>query len=307
MKHLPYHLRSNKSVDRYLLIEALQRVIDPDQRPASEYTYIGFGGPFLEDMKVVEHFFPEMRLISLEKDKETVKRQRFHRFCRQLKLLNKTDSEFLSDLPDGKRLALWFDYFGCSASEIGNFADAVKKAGEWSILRITLNASLPNDDDLRSRFAADFERLLPINHETYFTNQIQFALLLQRIIEAATTPPIGSNYEFRMLNSAMYKDSARMLTVTGIKCPRSDSTELLRRYKKWHFYRPSWDCKPEQINLPDLSVRERLHLASLLPTCSPKPGRQLSRRLGYSIGSEDCLDNYAAFCRYFPVFSRLAM
>src|SRR4051812_42878462 len=114
MRHPPYHLRSNKSVDRYLFVEILKRVFDHGDRPAKSYTYVGFGGPFLEDLKVVEHYFPELKLISVEKNAETVKRQRFHKFCRQVRLIHGSDEEFVAALEEGTRLALWFDFLGCS-------------------------------------------------------------------------------------------------------------------------------------------------------------------------------------------------
>lgn len=306
MKHPPYHLRSNKSVDRYLFVEALKHIIEPGKRPSESYTYVGFGGPFLEDLKVAEHYFPAIKLISLEQDKETLKRQKFHRFCRRLKLLHQTDEEFVNSFTEGERLALWFDYLGCTPQNIGSFSEAVKKAGDWSMLRITLYAGFPTNE-VKDKFISDFEQLLPGNYEDYFTDQDSFATLLQKIIQSSTIPPAGSSYGFHLINSTCYRDGARMITITGLKCPNDEWKSTKRRLSKWPFFTPSWDHNPERINLPDLSLQERLHLASLLPVRSPTPGKILKRRLGYSIGSEESLNNYAAFCRYFPVFSRLAM
>lgn len=306
MRHPPYHLRSNKSVDRYLFVEILKRVFDHIDRPANSYTYVGFGGPFLEDLKIVEHYFPDVKLVSVERNAETVKRQQFHKFCRQVRLLQCSDEEFVDNLQEGTRLALWFDFLGCNPNEIGSFSEAVRKAGIWSVLRITLNAVMPNAEN-REKFIKDFDQLLPGDHESYFENQDTFLVLLQKIVQSATTPPTGSNYQFQILNASSYKDTARMLTITGIKCPTAEWKSTKKRFSKWPFFTSNWSHYPEGIDLPDLSLQERMRLACLLPTQSPSPGKRLKRRLGYSVGSEESLNSYAAFCRYFPVFGRLAM
>lgn len=74
---------------------------------------------------------------------------------------------------------------------------------------------MPATAESRQKFVDDFDQLLPGDHEAYFANQDSFMLLLQKIVHAATTPPLGSAYQFQLLNSACYKDGARMLTVSA--------------------------------------------------------------------------------------------
>src|SRR4051812_19350800 len=92
MKHPPYHLRSNKAVDRFLLIELL-RAISPSHKST---TYYSLAGPFLEDLRLLEHFFPEMKLVSLESNEHTYKRQKFHQFNSRMTLLHRNLSDFLT-------------------------------------------------------------------------------------------------------------------------------------------------------------------------------------------------------------------
>src|SRR5437016_2552014 len=92
MKHPPYHLRINKAVDRLLLVNVL-RPLNPD----SEFTYYSLAGPFLEDLRVMDHYFPKMNLVSLELDPQTCKRQEFHRFTSRIQLKEITMGSFLSD------------------------------------------------------------------------------------------------------------------------------------------------------------------------------------------------------------------
>ena len=51
MRHPPYHLRTNKAVDRLLLVELL-RVLEANGGP---FSYYSLGGPFLEDLRVMDH------------------------------------------------------------------------------------------------------------------------------------------------------------------------------------------------------------------------------------------------------------
>ena len=44
----------------------------------AEYTYFGLGGPFLEDFRVLNDFFGDLKLVSIEVNEEVVKRQQFH-------------------------------------------------------------------------------------------------------------------------------------------------------------------------------------------------------------------------------------
>jgi hypothetical protein len=310
MKALPYHLRSNKAVDRYMLVEVLKRII-PHHPDRDDFQYVGMGGPFLEDLKVVEHYFPEIPLISIEEEEEVVKRQEFHRFKRGVDLRCETDKDFVTAMPDDMLVALWFDYLGCEPQNFDRFGTATKKAGLGSVLRITLNAGFRSDDKAKAKFKEDFDQILPANWESYFENEDTYLVMLQKMIERVTLPPPGAGYGFHLINSSVYRDGARMLTVTGIKCLDSEWAATKKLFSGWPFFTRSWDHRPNRINVPDLSLQERMRLASVLPTTSKTPGKRLHRRLGYSIANSekacaDDLENYAAFARYFPIFARLA-
>jgi len=311
MKSLPYHLRSNKAVDRYMFIEVLKHVVSHHPKRAT-YQYIGMGGPFLEDLKVVEHYFPDMPLVSIEEEAEVVKRQEFHRFKRNVTLLHETDEEFVTKMKDDTLVALWFDYLGREPSDFQNFGNAVKKAANWSVLRITLNAKFSETPEFRRQFYEDFAQILPVDWESYFEDANKFALMLQKMVQTVTLPSPMAGYDFHIVNSSSYRDGAPMLTVTGIKCADADWKEIKNLFAKWPFLTRAWNNTPGHINVPELSLQERMHLGAVLPTTSKRPGHRLHRRLGYCIANCETsaandLENYAAFARYFPVFARLAM
>jgi hypothetical protein len=310
VKSPPYHLRTNKAVDRYMLVEVLKRVL-PAQPAKHKFRYVGMGGPFLEDLKIIDQYFPEMPLVSIEEEPEVVKRQEFHRFKRGVELRPQTDKEFVAAMDEGTLVALWFDYLGCEAKNFERFGDAVKKAAPGSILRITLNAGFRGEAAAQAKFKEDFDQILPANWEPYFENEDTYLVLLQKMIEMVTLPPPMSEWGFYLINSSTYRDGARMLTVTGIKCLDAEWPAKKRLFVGWPFRVRNWDHRPIRINVPELSLQERMRLSAVLPTTSKSPGKRLRRRLGYlTANSEkaaaDDLANYAAFVRYFPVFARLA-
>ena len=111
MKHPSYHLRPNKAVDRLSLIDTIRhlgRFAD-----LSKYVYYGMGGPYLEDFRLLYEFYPEIRMVSIEEDDNTFKRQRFHAPC-QTSRLQLTKSDFTSFLaqfdPRNKNSIFWLDY-----------------------------------------------------------------------------------------------------------------------------------------------------------------------------------------------------
>ena len=91
VRHPAYHLRTNKAVDRLLLVDVL-REIGADRT----FTYYSLAGPFLEDLRVMDHFFPDMRLVSFEQDTDTYLRQSFHQFNSRITLHHRALGDFLT-------------------------------------------------------------------------------------------------------------------------------------------------------------------------------------------------------------------
>ena len=108
MNHPPYHLRPNKAIDRFLLIEILDRL--KKNCEISDYTYYGFGGPFLEDCRLIYNRYPEIKIVSIENDKQTFKRQNFHRFSKDLDLKHQEFANFLANFSSNGGEIFWLDY-----------------------------------------------------------------------------------------------------------------------------------------------------------------------------------------------------
>jgi len=318
MRHPPYHLRLNKAVDRATLIEVIRAL---ELNPA-ECVYFGFGGPYLEDFRLMYEFFPQMDMFSIENSKETCKRQRFHLPCCTIKLINRDMKTFLArhNLPNDKKSIVWLDY---NDLEYGNFADfqvVLTKVAPDSIVKITLRAD-PKDfrgpdpkevEEKRDNFRKKFSEFLP-NPSKLQRRLRKLPYLLQDMLRIASQQalPGDSPLIFQPVLSFFYNDGTQMFTLTGVVCRREEASKIEKALKNWKSINLKWNLKwnkPQSIDVPTLSTKERLYLATMLP-CSKNPGKTLRKALGYLIeddqsSTEEKLKQYSDFHRYFPYFIR---
>ena len=139
MRHPAYHLRPNKAVDRLTLVDAIRRV--GKLGDLSDYTYYGMGGPYLEDFRLLYEFYPEIRMISIEEDEDTFKRQQFHLPCRTPRLtLKKTEfKSFLAQYePNDEKSIFWLDYVGLEYGHFEDFMVLLGKVAANSVVKMTL-------------------------------------------------------------------------------------------------------------------------------------------------------------------------
>ncbi len=308
MKHPPYHLRTNKAVDRFILLEAirkLQRIGD-----LSEYTYYGLGGPYLEDFRFLYEFFPELGMVSIEKDADTIKRQEFHLPCGTLRLEHAEFSSFLAQYDSkGKKSIFWLDYTGLTLGAFEDFQVLLGNVATNSMIKITLRAE-PSDyhgkaDDFRAQFGALMQNPSADPPGTFR----QFAGFVQDMLRIAVQEalPAAMGRTFQTLTSFCYADGAGIFTLTGIVCQGAGQTMICDHFKNWPFANLNWG-NPKLIDVPFLSTKERQHLQKHLP-CDGNTGQRLLTILGYSIGDDrkmsiKKLKQYADFHRCFPYFLR---
>lgn len=325
MKHPPYHLRINKAVDRFLLVEILERL--RRRFPLSEYTYYGFGGPYLEDCRLLHEYCCDIKLVSIENDSETFKRQRFHRFSKMVKLVyeEKGIDGFLShDFASNGKEIFWLDYIDNDYKRFDEFMNVLQRIGEYSVVKITIptlfrdnpfgrlaskDGTLSKD---QSRFVDNFNKkyrgVLPsrIDNGEYFYRDKSLELLPIMIkIAAEKALPTRGGTVFRCLNTAHYNDGTPMLSVTGITCPVDKVDEIDALFADWKFNSLSWSPL-RKIDVPFLSIKEILKLESCLPA-DTEDGSKASATLGYIIDKDEAtsvekLRQYEYFHRYYPRF-----
>lgn len=316
MKHPAYHLRPNKAVDRFLLIEAIRRL--GALGSLREYTYYGLGGPYLEDFRLLYEFCPEIGLVSIEEDEQTFKRQKFHLPCGTLRIARAQMKSFLVQYePQDMKSIFWLDY---TRLEYGNFEDFIallSKAAEYSMVKITLPAA-PNDyfdkqgeepGSRTERFRREFGAVLPDSSSSPPLEPRDFASLLQEMLQIAAQKALPSvmPLTFQPVSSFYYADGKGMFTLTGVICPREQKGAVKKAFEDWQFANLNW-AKPKRIDVPVLSTKERLRLQGQLP-CRQYAGRVLRKTLGYLIDddrktTEAKLKQYADFHRHYPYFMK---
>jgi len=319
VKQPAYHLRPNKAVDRLTLIDAIKRTAALTE-DISDYTYYGLGGPYLEDFRLLYEFYPEIKLISIEDNDEIFKRQKFHVPCHSKHMrLEKTDFKSFLARYDGnnEKSIFWLDYIGLTYGHFEDFMVLLEKVSPNSLIKITLRCE-PSDyvgkdgadaAKKKEEFQAEFQAVLPRPDDEPPTTFAEFAVLIQDMIRIATQRTLSSEtpLKFVPLSSFCYADGVGMFTLTGIVCSRTEEAKVKRTFRTWHLRNLNWD-KPRIIDVPTLSTKERLHLQRRLP-CKINAGRVLHRALGYLIEddaprTEEKLQQYAQFHRYFPYFMK---
>ena len=319
MTHPPYHLRVNKAVDRLLLVDILD-ILKRNRVDLSDYTYYGFGGPFLEDCKLIHDRCPEIRIVSIEKNQQIFKRQEFHCFSKKLNLIPKDFATFLAHFSSSGREIFWLDYTNLRFGNFDEFMSILAEVSENSIVKITLRAEplsrrglLQQEREERfESFQEEFGKIIPESiqiQQKDIEKTEDFIKLLQKMLEIAAQQALReSGSVFQPLNSSYYSDQTEMLSVTGIVCNKNKVSEIRQWFKDWAFINLTWK-EARRIDVPILSTKERLHLEKYLPTTT-KTGRFLSRSLGYRIDDSEKkhiekLKQYEEYYQYYPYFARV--
>lgn len=327
MRHPAYHLRTNKAVDRLLLVDLL-RALDADE----SFTYYSLAGPFLEDIRIMDHFFPAMQLVSLERDHDTFQRQSFNQFSSRIVLHHRTLDDFLTnDYEAGDRDVFWLDYTGLKYVLFEEFEAVLKAVPNGSVVRITLRASPKLDlglvegrvnkstlaalrAQIEKDFEEEFDKILPHSAAGALASPKEFARMVQLMVRLSASRAldyVGSDREFLVVQSRRYNDGTQMLSITGVICGRVEVDEVRELLKNLRFADFDWK-EPVEINVPALTAKERLALERYLPVpAGTDAGIELQTRLGYKIDFTDDtsrrkLAQYAEFHREYPQFVRVA-
>lgn len=337
--YVAYHQRQNKAVDRQLFVDLLQRL---NRRISiSNSVYVGFGGAFLEDFKLVHATFAVKKMISLEIDKAAYQRQQFNLPLACISCLNIPSGEFVSDFrnaistyaPRAKSAIVWLDYAKAGAralrEQIQEFQSLLSKMADGDILKITVNASprplLENEFDRDGkRLTADkmqelrAKALYDSLGEDYLGPEVaadavtiaNYPKTLSFALErAASRALLGQDVTFQPLGTFVYADSEhRMLTLTGVVLKKSDIGSFMRDigHKELKLASSKWG-EVTEIRLPALTAREKLFIDRYLPRSGSK---KIHEKLGFmfatkAVESETILENYVKFYRHYPNFQRV--
>lgn len=335
-KHPAYHLRPNKAVDRFLFLELLRTL--ELSNPLREYTYVGLGGPFLEDFRLMSQQFPQMKLICVEQDSETHKRQKFHLCSSKLECVHSPFGDYVANyFPTDRPVVTWADYTDMSRECLGEVGDIVRKSTIGSLLRVTVCAESPVPKKLGfspfryppvvpKKRNADFERIKNAYSREMALEGIifrpewfqwkdfsvkEFPKLLARMIISVAEGSCSHPKCFIPLHNVKYSDGTIMLSVTGIIYHDAEREKILQ-----HFIEQSVFCSKDsenidEIDLPNLTTKERLHLDEILPTLAAD-GNECVDKLGYLIEGDESeftskkkMEQFEKYYRLYPYFGKI--
>ncbi len=324
---LAYQLRPNKAVDRNLFIELLNklnRVVN-----ISDYSYYGFGGPFLEDFKLMHAHLRIGKMISIEASEDVHLRQQFNSPLGCIKFLRQASGEFLESESFDEPSIVWLDYTDPSkiGEQLKEINYLVTKLSSGDILKVTINCSpsaLGGKPDPATGKDLQEVRLeiLESRLNEYFPSDTkpemlipdEFGKVMFKAIELAIKRGMDGKRKdyFQILSSIVYKDGQQMLTLTGVIL--DDDNEKIStffkdtRLKNWPSVLLEW-TEPKRINVPELSVKERICIDHMLPDNSID---NIKNALGFSIGGNESemvslIENYINYYRQYPLFSRVVL
>jgi len=330
---VPYHQRQNKGVDRLVFIDLLTKI--NRARPIGDYRYISFGGPYLEDFKLIHSQFGNDDLISIENDPIALGRQSFNRPLNCIQCKGLDSAAFVDNYEAEKNSIIWLDYADPkkTAEQINEFQALLSKLMSYDILKITLNA---NPGALRAdgmytngkretkeecqnmRLEKLKQRLgdhLPPSTTAVDMTKDGLPEVLSRAIEHAANSVMSSRRLtkeiFQPLLSFVYSDSDhQMLTITGIILPKGSKGNFLREtnISRWKLAATKWG-EVKRIMVPALTAREKLFIDQCLPKSS---GKQIQGKLKFLFDKQpaisvNIIDSYRMFYRHYPNFQRVLL
>ena len=332
--YIPYHLRVNKAVERQLFIDLLTKIHASNS--ILNHTYVGFGGPFLEDFKMLHNAFDFRKMISLEVDENVHKRQSFNKPYACIDCWHK-DSRMLIDeyqhIVDSNAI-VWLDYADPSdfSKQLHEINDLLPKLRVNDVLKVTFNANpsvlqeqtpgLPKRKVHKLRFVEFAERCNSFFSPTLISEDMMDKKSFSKAVHIVFNNLIaktmeGSGLSLEPLTSFIYADSEhQMYTFTGVILENHNKKDFLSctGITDWDMYIGN-SGNPLEISIPVLSLKEKNHFDQVLPLKKDDGNRAIIEAhdaLGFCFdeqckNSQNMILSYSKFYRNVPFFSKVAM
>lgn len=325
---VPYHMRQNKHVERQLFDDLLDYV--NRWRPLKDYLYVGFGGIHFEDFKLLHSQFAMRKMLSLESEEWVLPRQKKnipygcvdHEHC--------TSGEFIRtvgkyrDKYKIENILCWLDHASPTllASQLNDVKALVISLVPNDILKVTLVAA-PNSLATVAKAGEDiFEKRLEILRQRLLGTQFLPGDVTSDHMRDDTYPEVlvgafrrviaeglkeNSSLIFQPLGSYVYTDTSQMLTLTGIMLESSQLDNFMERTGLRSFDLAGLDWKLQRIDVPDLSLREKLLLDR---TIFDKTASEIEAAIEFRLDEDPdnsikMIENYVKFYRYYPSYHRI--
>jgi hypothetical protein len=309
-----YHLRTNKAVERLLFVELLRRIEKGLPKRIEKYIYVGLGGPYLEEFNLIHSTFGNHKMISLELNKFVLTRQLMNQPHSCVTLTSQSTRQFTDNLKlVGTPHIVWFDFeWPAWDEQIVECCDLLQKLPPMSILKVTLPASTQwlgggkTSVEKAERLSKMFADYGPFTGGDLGKGVVPATLysIYRRAIAAAV--PDTKRRSVRSIASYSYSDGTPILTATLIVGPNERIAAAIEHIKGWAFSDINWRG-PRKIDVPALSIREKLAVDRLLPDAH---ARTIINKLGLRFANEyhesiEKMSNYVDVYPHVPQFLRV--
>lgn len=325
---LPYRLRPNKAVDRELFLSLLMRLAP--KLALENYHYVGLGGPFLEDFRLIHGRLGIAKMTCIETEEQVHKRQLFNRPIASIECVHQSLEDYLDETSLDSPTIIWFDYTEPKGitSQIERFARTIGTVPIGSILRITLNANpeslgKPDPKDISveaegdvsedraqkpttqewrlARFKERLGSLFPSGLTADGMTHKSYGRSLLRALKLAVEKEVLSFRDRRIVwaLATHYADGQAMVTAALVICQNEDTT-IEESVKAWEFHATT--DTPHRVDLPALSTLERLTMES-----SDDAHTEMGFELPKSNMGENPFEVFKKFYRIYPHFSRVEL
>jgi hypothetical protein len=322
---LAYNLRRNKYVERQLFMELLSRF--SRWQEIGSYLYIGFGGVYFEEFKLLHTRFSIKKMISLEREEWMLARQELNIPYGCITPFHGSSSDLVINIDtyraigETTNLLIWLDYVTPSElpTQLSEVRSLISKLEHGDILKITfslhtgwlnkgssdnvLTNRLENlQSQLGSAYLAEGISINDVTNEGL--PHVYLDALKRKLAEGLAE---NANLEFLPLGCYTYNDGTPMLTITGALIDRGGQAAFEDRADlgKLDFASPKWEI--HQIEVPDMSLQERLEIDKKL---NGKTAEEIAGELPFRFEKDadeslDLIRNYLKLYRFYPNYHRV--
>lgn len=326
---VPYHLRTNKFIEREIFCELLSHIAG--WQKFDTYLYASMGGAFLSDFKLLHTKLGLAKMISLEKEPHVVSRQLFNRSTDLIKCELLESAAFISQLDAymqqyaADNIIAWLDYANANQrqEQIREFSSLLNKLGHNDIAKITLNCSAHTLYDQYKVSSLDEKQQMIYDNlqgqlgdlfdsQKFSPSQMNNTGVCSALIAAVRRVSLdaleGDKANLvQPLAITRYQDGMHeMLTISLIILKREDLSSFMEEtsIQSWPFFCSDWTlCK--SIAIPELSFKERECVDDVISAHETITPQQVNYVIPFSLAATEAssakrIGDYMALRKYSP-------
>lgn len=322
---VPFHFRPNKSIDRSIFLDLLRKIDKFPNIQLDTYSYVGLGGVFLEDFRIIHSQIGLNEMFSIENDSDRSKRQKMNKPFKCITCINSSVGDFLDDYDNfvKNHSICWLDFNLPSERgiQIKEFQVLLDKLIKNDIAKITLNANPSSlypkfkdfdDEELREKRLEELEDqlgdFLPAKRSSHDVTLTKFPEILHKaVVIAANKILVQRKLIFEPLTAITYQDVGhQMLTVTGIMLEKRSVNSFYDKTKigKWELSLKSSGGNLTRISIPTLSTLEKTKIDRRLPSENKDA---IWRKMKFIFDGEEEFDSYIRFYKAYPNFAKIVV